>query len=207
MSGLREHVPGRPDVFPVAVERRTGELSFVSRAVLPRQATRSLQEPAVDRTRHLIAHVVHSPPPPPANSFVIGPAVINTHTHTEPCVLEVVDAMPYRAWPVRGAETTAPRVACHHVHPEIFCACLPRPAELACTRHFCLMMILLLFLQKQNLDTSASSGVRGPEGAAACVIRVAVCVSSDLRCSRVLCRKCRQTKKCWQTKNAGKDNI
>ena len=28
----------------------------------------------------IIAHVVHSPPPPPANSFVIGPAVINTHT-------------------------------------------------------------------------------------------------------------------------------
>ena len=27
----------------------------------------------------IIAHVVHSPPPPPANSFVIGPAVINTH--------------------------------------------------------------------------------------------------------------------------------
>jgi hypothetical protein len=29
----------------------------------------------------IIAHVVHSPPPPPANSFVIGPAVINTHTY------------------------------------------------------------------------------------------------------------------------------
>ncbi len=28
----------------------------------------------------IIAHVVHSPPPPPANSFVICPAVINTHT-------------------------------------------------------------------------------------------------------------------------------
>jgi len=28
----------------------------------------------------LIAHVLHSPPPPPANNFVIGPAVINTHT-------------------------------------------------------------------------------------------------------------------------------
>ena len=28
----------------------------------------------------LIAHVLHSPPPPPANSFIIGPAVINTHT-------------------------------------------------------------------------------------------------------------------------------
>jgi hypothetical protein len=28
----------------------------------------------------LIVHVLHSPPPPPANSFVIGPAVINTHT-------------------------------------------------------------------------------------------------------------------------------
>jgi len=28
----------------------------------------------------LIAHVLHSPPPPPVNSFVIGPAVINTHT-------------------------------------------------------------------------------------------------------------------------------
>jgi hypothetical protein len=28
----------------------------------------------------LIAHVLHSPPPPPTNSFVIGPAVINTHT-------------------------------------------------------------------------------------------------------------------------------
>ena len=28
----------------------------------------------------IIAHVLHSPPPPPANSFVIGPAVINTHT-------------------------------------------------------------------------------------------------------------------------------
>ena len=27
----------------------------------------------------LVAHVLHSPPPPPANSFVIGPAVINTH--------------------------------------------------------------------------------------------------------------------------------
>ena len=37
----------------------------------------------------LIAHVLHSPPPPPANSFVIGPAVINTHwvwdwVHTPP---------------------------------------------------------------------------------------------------------------------------
>jgi len=29
---------------------------------------------------YIIAHVLHSPPPPPANSFVIGPAVINTHT-------------------------------------------------------------------------------------------------------------------------------
>ena len=28
----------------------------------------------------IIAHVLHSPPPPPANSFVIGPAVINTHS-------------------------------------------------------------------------------------------------------------------------------
>ncbi len=28
----------------------------------------------------LIAHVLHSPPPPPANSFVIGPAVVNTHS-------------------------------------------------------------------------------------------------------------------------------
>jgi len=28
----------------------------------------------------LIAHVLHSPPPPPANSFTIGPAVINTHS-------------------------------------------------------------------------------------------------------------------------------
>jgi hypothetical protein len=31
----------------------------------------------------IIAHVLHSPPPPPAKSFVIGPAVINTHTHIE----------------------------------------------------------------------------------------------------------------------------
>ena len=31
---------------------------------------------------YIIAHVLHSPPPPPANSFVIGPAVINTHKHT-----------------------------------------------------------------------------------------------------------------------------
>jgi len=30
----------------------------------------------------IIAHVVHSPPPPPANSCVIGPAVINTHTQS-----------------------------------------------------------------------------------------------------------------------------
>ena len=32
----------------------------------------------------LIAHVLHSPPPPPANSFVIGPAVINTHARIRP---------------------------------------------------------------------------------------------------------------------------
>jgi hypothetical protein len=32
---------------------------------------------------YIIAHVLHSPPPPPANSFVIGPAVINTHTDTQ----------------------------------------------------------------------------------------------------------------------------
>ena len=31
----------------------------------------------------LIAHVLHSPPPPPVNSFIIGPAVINTHTHLQ----------------------------------------------------------------------------------------------------------------------------
>ena len=30
----------------------------------------------------LIAHVLHSPPPPHANSFVIGPAVIK-HTHPQ----------------------------------------------------------------------------------------------------------------------------
>jgi hypothetical protein len=29
---------------------------------------------------YLIAHVLHGPPPPPAHSFIIGPAVINTHT-------------------------------------------------------------------------------------------------------------------------------
>jgi len=28
---------------------------------------------------YLIAHVLHCPPPPPAHSFIIGPAVINTH--------------------------------------------------------------------------------------------------------------------------------
>jgi len=31
----------------------------------------------------LIAHVLHSPPPPPPNSFIIGPAVINTHTQLQ----------------------------------------------------------------------------------------------------------------------------
>jgi len=38
----------------------------------------------------LIAHVLHSPPPPPANSFIIGPAVINTHFLATPrfCFLE-----------------------------------------------------------------------------------------------------------------------
>jgi hypothetical protein len=46
------HVPGRPNVFPFAVERRIGELCFVARAVSPRHATRSLQLHAVDRTRH-----------------------------------------------------------------------------------------------------------------------------------------------------------
>ena len=30
-----------------------------------------------------VAHVLHSPPPPPANSFVLGPAVIKTHTLCE----------------------------------------------------------------------------------------------------------------------------
>jgi len=43
----------------------------------------------------IIAHVVHSPPPPPANSFVIGPAVINTHTQFSrslPRELEELDA-------------------------------------------------------------------------------------------------------------------
>jgi hypothetical protein len=29
---------------------------------------------------YLIAHVLHCSPPPPAHSFIIGPAVINTHT-------------------------------------------------------------------------------------------------------------------------------
>ena len=29
---------------------------------------------------YLITHVLHCPPPPPAHSFIIGPAVINTHT-------------------------------------------------------------------------------------------------------------------------------
>jgi hypothetical protein len=28
---------------------------------------------------YLIAHVLHCPPPAPAHSFIIGPAVINTH--------------------------------------------------------------------------------------------------------------------------------
>ena len=31
----------------------------------------------------LVAYVLHYPPPPPANSFVIGTAVINTQTHLE----------------------------------------------------------------------------------------------------------------------------
>jgi hypothetical protein len=30
---------------------------------------------------YLIAHVLHCPPPRPAHSFIIGPAVINTHTN------------------------------------------------------------------------------------------------------------------------------
>jgi hypothetical protein len=30
----------------------------------------------------LVAHVPQYPPPPHAHSFVLGPAVINTHTHT-----------------------------------------------------------------------------------------------------------------------------
>ena len=34
--------------------------------------------PGSSRVPSFIAHVLHSPPPPPANSFVIGPAVINT---------------------------------------------------------------------------------------------------------------------------------
>ena len=29
---------------------------------------------------YLIVHVLHCPPPPSAHSFIIGPAVINTHT-------------------------------------------------------------------------------------------------------------------------------
>ena len=33
-------------------------------------------------TSSLVAHVLHYPPPPHANSFVLGPAVINTHTNT-----------------------------------------------------------------------------------------------------------------------------
>jgi hypothetical protein len=30
---------------------------------------------------YLISHVLHCPPSPPAHSFIIGPAVINTHIH------------------------------------------------------------------------------------------------------------------------------
>ena len=50
--------------------------------------TRSLvrDERTHPRTKHYPHSprlVVHSPPPPPANSFVIGPAVINTHAQYE----------------------------------------------------------------------------------------------------------------------------
>ena len=45
-----------------------------SRCVMGRLVHTSL------RSSYLIAHVLHCPPPPPAHSFIIGPAVINTHT-------------------------------------------------------------------------------------------------------------------------------
>ena len=39
----------------------------------------------VELSWYLIAHVLHCPPPPPALSFIMSPAVINTHT-VQPCL-------------------------------------------------------------------------------------------------------------------------
>jgi len=71
----------------------------------------------------IIAHVVHSPPPPPANSFVIGPAVINTHKHkveiqpkTSKLVFQFVQV--WQMTRTRDISITPPSIRVNHPHHE-----------------------------------------------------------------------------------------
>jgi hypothetical protein len=38
---------------------------------------------------YLLVHVLHCPPLPPAHRFIVGPAVINTHTHASVGSVEI----------------------------------------------------------------------------------------------------------------------
>jgi hypothetical protein len=48
-------------------------------------------------SKSLIAHILHYPPPPPWNSFVIGTAVINTYTPSR-SVDEVASGLTFEKW-------------------------------------------------------------------------------------------------------------
>jgi hypothetical protein len=72
----------------------------------------------------LIAHVLHSPPPPPVNSFVIGPAVINTHPVFTTVVRELV-----RKWlstKNRSIRRSTPR------HPITMASTVESPDPMTC---------------------------------------------------------------------------
>ena len=72
----------------------------------------------------LIAHVLHSPPPPPVNSFVIGPAVINTHPAFTTVVRELV-----RKWlstKNRSIRRSTPR------HPITMASTVESPDPMTC---------------------------------------------------------------------------
>jgi hypothetical protein len=59
----------------------------------------------------LVTHVLPYPPPPHANSFVLGPAVINTHTHIQPVKKET---MQRERPPQRSARGEAIEVPSRH---------------------------------------------------------------------------------------------
>ena len=51
----------------------------------------------------LVAHVVHIPPPPHANSFVLGPAVIKTHILVQSSSILLLKSQPKRRFRVRAS--------------------------------------------------------------------------------------------------------